>query len=276
MPPDGAALEAELLEVAVEAARAAGAELLARWRRPLDVGTKSTPTDPVTEADVSAERAIRDVIGRHRPSDSILGEEGGETGDGALRWVVDPLDGTVNYLYRFPAWSTSVAAEIDGVVVAGAVHDPLRGETFSASRGGGAFLRSGGAGDAVRLAVTQVDDLARALIGTGFAYDAEVRRRQGRVVAGLLPVVRDIRRAGSAALDLCWVGAGRLDGFYEEGPRHWDRAAGGLVAAEAGAWIGDLEGGPPSDAMTVAAGPGIAPALVDLISRLVGETDPAP
>jgi myo-inositol-1(or 4)-monophosphatase len=165
----------------------------------------------------------------------------------------------VNFLYGFPAFAVSVAAEVDGEVVAGVVHDPLRGETFTAQKGAGAWL-----GDR-RLAVRRPADLGSALLATGFAYDAATRARQGRVVAQVLPVVRDIRRAGAAALDLCWVGAGRLDAYYESGTHHWDRAAGALVAAEAGAWTGDLSGGAPSDEMAVAAAPSIAEALVGLL-----------
>lgn len=260
VPPDPAALA----ELAVTAARAAGRLLLAGLAEgATGVEAKSTPTDPVSDLDRASEALIVETLRSRRPRDAVLGEEGGASGgDSEVRWVVDPLDGTVNFLYGFPAFSVSVAAEVSGVVVAGAVHDPLRQETFSAVRGLGARL------DGSVLTVRRPDDLAHALVGTGFSYDASTRARQGRVVAGLLPLVRDIRRAGSAALDLCWVGAGRLDAYFESGTHHWDRAAGLLVATEAGAWAGDLEGGPPSDAMTVAASPRVASALVDLLRGL--------
>lgn len=254
---------ADLLELAVESARAAGRLLLDGLAAgATGVGTKSTPTDLVSDLDRSSEALIVRTLQARRPDDGVLGEEGGaRVGRSSVRWVIDPLDGTVNFLYGFPAFSVSVAAEVDGVVVAGAVHDPLRGETFTAARGSGARL------DGRRLQIRAPTDLAGALVGTGFSYDAGTRAEQGRVVAQLLPVVRDIRRAGSAALDLCWVGAGRLDAYYEAGTRHWDRAAGLLIATEAGAWAGDLDGGVPSDLMAVAAPPAIAPRLVELLRR---------
>jgi len=262
-----------LLGLARRAAEAAGGLLLERLATAATgVGSKSTPTDMVSDVDRASEELVRSIVRAERPADAFLGEEGGEqqgdTAGSAVRWVVDPLDGTVNYLYRFPAFCVSVAAEIGGTVAVGVVHDPQRRETFWAVRGGGAFRRGPDDTGPEPLHVSDADQLAGALIGTGFAYAAEVRRRQGRVVAGLLPEVRDIRRAGSAALDLCWVASGRLDGYYEEGTRHWDRAAGALIAAEAGAWVGNLQGGLPSEEMVVAAAPGIAGALVRLIAGL--------
>ena len=251
----------ELLALAVEAARAAGHLLLEGLESgATQVESKSTPTDPVSDLDRASEALIVRTLRGRRPHDAVLGEEGGTSaGRSGVRWVVDPLDGTVNLLYGFPAFAVSVAAEVDGVVVAGVVHDPLRDETFTAEKGAGSWL------GARRLAVRTPDDLASALVGTGFAYGAAKRADQGRVVAHVLPLVRDIRRAGSAALDLCWVGAGRLDAYFESGTRHWDRAAGALVAAEAGAWTGDLAGGPPSDEMAVAAAPTIAGDLVGML-----------
>ena len=257
---------AELLALGVEAAQAAGRLLLDGLASGVtQVESKSTPTDPVSDLDRASEALIVRTLRARRPDDAVLGEEGGATGGrSAVRWVVDPIDGTVNFLYGFPAFAVSVAAEIDGVVVAGVVHDPLRDETFTAERGSGSWL--GGR----RLEVRAPLDLATALVGTGFSYDAGTRARQGATVARLLPVVRDIRRAGSAALDLCWVGAGRLDAYFESGTRHWDRAAGALVATEAGAWAGDLDGGPPSDEMAVAAAPSIASELVERLRALEG------
>ncbi|HET6793983.1 MAG TPA: inositol monophosphatase family protein, partial [Acidimicrobiales bacterium] len=224
----------QLLALALQAATDAGALLVeALDQGPARVEAKSTPTDPVSDLDRASEKIVVDTIRAARPGDSFLAEEGGEaTGSSGVRWVIDPLDGTVNYVYRFPAFAVSVAAEVDGAPAVGVVHDPQRGETFTAVAGRGAFL--GGR----RLRVNRPLDLAVSLVGTGFAYDAGVRARQGRVIADVLPRVRDIRRAGSAALDVCWVGAGRLDAYYESGTHHWDRAAAALVATEAGAWVG--------------------------------------
>ncbi|HEX3803313.1 MAG TPA: inositol monophosphatase family protein [Solirubrobacteraceae bacterium] len=257
---DPTALEAELLNVAVEAARAAGAELLARWRRPLKIGTKSTPTDPVTEADVNAERAIRDVLGRRRPSDSILGEEGGETagapaptptslkdnendshshdtenGSPRLRWVVDPLDGTVNYLYGLPTFAVSVAVEDSEGALAGVVLDPVRDELFSATRSGVPVC----SGEPIT--ASTCDTLAQALVGTGFAYEPAVRAIQGNVVTRVLPLTRDIRRAGAAALDMCSCASGRLDAYYERDVKAWDIGAGTLICERAGLVVRTLE-----------------------------------
>ena len=252
----------ELMALALRAATDAGALLIGELDKgPTRVEAKSTPTDLVSELDRASERVVVDTITAVRPGDSFLAEEGGEAeGSSGVRWVVDPLDGTVNYVYRFPAFAVSVAAEVDGSSAVGVVHDPQRGETFTAVAGRGAWL-----GDR-RLHVNRPGDLAVSLVGTGFSYDAGVRARQGRVVAEVLPRVRDIRRAGSAALDLCWVAAGRLDAYYESGTHHWDRAAAALVATEAGAWVGDLDGGPPGDAITVAAHPDMAPDLCRLLA----------
>jgi myo-inositol-1(or 4)-monophosphatase len=219
----------ELLEVAREAARAAAGELLARYERvggPVGLATKSTATDPVSEADLAAERAIRAVLGRRRPDDGILGEEG--TGDvpgtTGLRWIVDPLDGTVNYLFGLPQWCVSVACE-DHV---GVILDPVRGECFEAAADGVATL------DGVPLRASEREDLATALVATGFGYDSGVRAEQAEVLAAVLPRVRDIRRMGSAALDLAWTAAGRYDAFYERGVHVWDTAAGTLLCERAG------------------------------------------
>ncbi|HZU74613.1 MAG TPA: inositol monophosphatase family protein [Acidimicrobiales bacterium] len=246
-----------LLDLAVEAARSAGELLLEGLRKgPGRVESKSSRTDLVSDLDRASESLIMATIRRRRPDDAFLGEEGGaSSGTSAVRWVVDPLDGTVNYLYGLPVFAVSVAAEVDGRVTVGVVHDPCRQEMFTAVAGAGSYR------DGERLGVSEPEDLATSLIGTGFAYDAEARRWQGLLAAALLPQVRDIRRAGAAALDLCSVAAGRLDGYYESGTHHWDRAAGGLVATEAGAWMGDLAGGPASDDMVVAAAPAIASSL---------------
>ena len=253
------ALEAELLDVAKEAARAAGAELLSRWRRPLEVGTKSTPTDPVTEADVQAEHAIREVLGRRRPQDSILGEEGGDTGDGELRWIVDPLDGTVNYLYGWPMFAVSVAVEDAAGAIAAVVLDPIHDELFSATRSGPPLRNR------ESITASGCDSLNRALVGTGFGYDPEVRARQAQVAAGVIPLARDIRRAGVAALDMCACACGSLDAYYERGVKPWDIAAGTLVCRRAGLAVRTLEpdGILPGGVMVA------APALIDELHALV-------
>ena len=263
LPSRGAT--AGLLELATSVAVAAGRLLLGSGGRPEVVATKSSPTDVVTEADRAAEALIRDLIGAARPGDRILGEEGGETGGAggqgaggqggmsSVRWIVDPLDGTVNYLYGLPDWAVSIAAEADGTVVAGAVFVPRRDELFSAALGGGAWLsrgaldpRGGDAPQPVRLACNTGVRLDRALVATGFGYEAGRRLIQGEVLAGVLPRVRDIRRGGSAAVDLCSVASGGVDAYYERGVNLWDIAAGSLIAAEAGAQVTGLRGRPAS------------------------------
>jgi myo-inositol-1(or 4)-monophosphatase len=228
------------------------------------VASKSSRTDMVSDADRDAEALIRDLLAAERPQDGLLGEEGAaaESGNGR-RWVVDPLDGTTNYLYRFPAWVVSVALEDAaspsggaGGALVGVVHDPLHRETFTAERGRGARLN----GSAI--AVSGVTSLDSALIGTGFGYAAERRSEQAAVVSRLLPRVRDIRRAGAAALDLCMVACGRLDGYYERGLNAWDWSAGSLIASEAGAAVRPLEGEPFG---LVACSPGIAEPLTALV-----------
>ena len=254
--------EAELLALASEAARAGAAELSRRFgHQARGVQTKTTPTDPVSEADVAAESAIREVLARRRPGDAILAEEGGLTGDtsdvGAIRWVVDPLDGTVNFLFGIPAFCVSIAAQSDSELVAGVVLDPVRDESFTATRSGPALLN----GAAIR--GSDRGELGRALVATGFGYDARVRERQAAVVARVLPRVRDIRRVGAAALDLAWCACGRFDAYYERGVQPWDVAAGSLIAERAGLAVRTL---PPT--AEDAAGIVVAPAGV--IDELVG------
>ena len=266
---------AGLLAVATGAAREAGELLASPGGRVSVAATKSSPTDVVTEMDRRSEELIRARILAGRPGDAILGEEGGQTGDTAgapVRWVIDPLDGTVNYLYGLPDWAVSIAAEVAGAVVAGAVFVPGRGELFTATRGGGGWLESARAGR-VRLRCRPGVPLDQALVATGFGYLAGRRRVQGEVVAALLPRVRDIRRAGSAAVDLCGVAAGRLDGYYERGLNPWDFAAGALVAQEAGAVVGGLGGAPASPSMTIAAGPRLYPLLAAVLAELKPERD---
>jgi myo-inositol-1(or 4)-monophosphatase len=246
-------LRTELLEIALEAARRAGT--LLRTGRPDDLGvkaTKSSPIDVVTEMDLAAEKLIVEYIGARRPEDGYLGEEGASAeGSSGVRWVIDPLDGTVNYLYGLPAWGVSIAAEVDGRAVVGVVEAPERGETFHAVEGGGAFRD----GEPARCRPTPPFD--QALIGTGFGYLTERRTHQAGVVREILPEVRDIRRAGSAAIDLCDVGCGRLDGFYERGLNRWDYAVGVLFAREAGAMAGGRPGDEASEELAIVAVPGV-------------------
>jgi myo-inositol-1(or 4)-monophosphatase len=264
---------AELAELARAVAYETGNLLLSRHGQATVVQTKSSPTDVVTEMDTLAEQLIRRRILASRPGDAILGEEGGEVGTGAVRWIVDPLDGSVNYLYGLSDWAVSIGAEVDGQVVAGAVSVPLHQNLFFATAGGGAFLRSEWRPGDQRLSCTTGVALADALVGTGFGYAAGRRAVQGQVVAAVLPRVRDIRRAGAAAVDLCSLAAGRLDAFYERGLHEWDFAAGGLIAREAGALVGGLHGRPPGESMTLAAGPGLFAELHDLLAELDPERD---
>lgn len=227
------------------------------------MGTKSTATDMVSEMDRASEELIVGYLLDARPADGIVGEEGAKrTGTSGVRWVIDPLDGTTNYLYGHPGWAVSLAAEDSGGVVVGVVWDPMHEDLFTAVRGYGAN-RNGRP-----IACSDKDDLATALVATGFAYSAERRRAQGRLVAELLPRIRDIRRQGAAAVDLCSVACGRVDAFYERGLGWWDLAAGSLVAAEAGAAVSALDGTAlPSDGV-LAATPGIATSLRDLLASL--------
>jgi myo-inositol-1(or 4)-monophosphatase len=260
---------ADLLELALDLASEAGELLVERRRGQLKVSTKSTPTDVVTEADTAAEALLVSRITAARPDDGLLGEEGASReGGSGLRWVVDPLDGTVNYLYGLPSWSVSIAVEDSQGAFVGVVHAPLMNETFWAERGGGAFL------DGEAIAVSDCTDLSQALLGTGFNYDARRRVTQARWVADVLPRIRDIRRIGSAALDLCSVAAGRLDAFAEQGLASWDGAAGGLVAVEAGAVVGGLRGAGPGPALYVASTPGVWEELHALLVSVDADHDP--
>ncbi|MFJ4480821.1 inositol monophosphatase family protein [Streptomyces longwoodensis] len=259
-------LHTELLEIAQEAARRAGA--LLRDGRPADLAvaaTKSSPIDVVTEMDIAAEKLITTLIADRRPDDGFLGEEGA-SGDGTsgVRWVIDPLDGTVNYLYGLPTWAVSIAAEQDGETVAGVVEIPMRGESYHAVRGGGAWATGTWEGTRA-LACRPAPPLDQALVSTGFNYVTEVRTRQAEVAARLVPLLRDIRRGGSAAVDLCDVAAGRLDGYYERGLHPWDLAAGDLIAREAGALTGGRPGERPSHDLTIAATPGVFEPLQRLL-----------
>ncbi|OLM18103.1 MULTISPECIES: inositol monophosphatase family protein [unclassified Pseudonocardia] len=264
---DPATLRAVAEQVAAEAA-----EHLRTLPAPRDggVSTKSSPTDVVTESDASVEKFVRDRLAALRPGDPVYGEEG--AGDAATaRWVVDPIDGTVNYLYGLPWYAISIAAVADGESVAGAVAEPAAGRLWSAGRGLGATC------DGRPLAVAGTTELGQSLVGTGFAYRAERRARQARMVAAMLPEVRDVRRAGAAALDLCAVAAGWLDGYVEHGSNWWDWAAGALIAREAGALVHitvppgvrylGADGDGLGDDVSLAAAPGIARELAGLARR---------
>ncbi|MGN7779080.1 inositol monophosphatase family protein [Mycolicibacterium sp. 22603] len=227
------------------------------------VQAKSTPTDPVTVVDKETERLLRGRLAELRPGEPILGEEEGGSAvaePGVPVWVIDPIDGTVNFVYGIEAYAVSVGVQIDGVSVAGAVAHVATGEIYSAAVGHGATVT--GAGGRTELRCNTIDDLSMALVGTGFSYSSAHRARQAEVLAALLPEVRDVRRIGSCALDLCMVARGRLDGYFEDGVHVWDWAAGALIAAEAGAVVRlPAEGG----LALMAAAPGVAGALADRI-----------
>lgn len=263
-------LETICRELAVEAG-----ELIVAQRPPrLGVAaTKSSATDVVTIMDRRSEELLQRRIRERRPQDGLLGEEGAAVeGTSGITWVVDPIDGTVNYLYEIPAYAVSVAAcigDVDGQwePVAGAVFNPVSGELFHARRGGGAFLRETGATSSVTmLSVSAETELSHALTGTGFGYDATQRARQAEVLTRVLPSVRDIRRAGSAALDLCAVAAGRLDVYYESGLNPWDRAAGQLCVTEAGGQLRGPGSAAPSAQLVVAGPEALVTALHPLVT----------
>ncbi|MGY1885376.1 inositol monophosphatase family protein [Blastococcus sp. SYSU DS0753] len=258
-----------LLELAVTAAREAAA-LVARGRESAGehVTTKSSPVDVVTAVDTASEELLVRRLLAARPADGVLGEEGAaREGTSGVRWIVDPIDGTVNFLYGIPAYAVSVAAEVDGIVRAGVVLNVATGELFSATSGGGAWLESPGRPPR-RLTVPTPEALDRTMVATGFGYRVEQRRAQGAVVAQLVTRVRDIRRFGSAALDLCAVAAGRVDAYYELDLNPWDHAAGALVAAEAGAVVTGLDGTPVGEPMVVAVAPSVAEPFLALVSEL--------
>jgi len=257
-----------LLDLAAETARETGRMLIDK--RPAGgpdvVQTKSSATDVVTQMDQAAERLIRERIGAVRPHDAFLGEEEGvSAGTSEVRWVIDPIDGTVNYLYDLPDWAVSIAAEINGETVVGVVEIPRRGETYTAVKGRGAFLNG------MPLRCSGESTLAQALVATGFGYARERRVHQAKVLTGVLPNVRDIRRGGACSVDLCAVAAGRVDGYYERGVQAWDIAAGRLLVTEAGGRIEGLDGAAPGPEFTIAAGADLFGPLHDLLAGL----DPA-
>ncbi|MEM7274453.1 MAG: inositol monophosphatase family protein [Actinomycetota bacterium] len=259
-PPNPVAL----LDLATSLATKAGAAVMdVRAEAVRTADTKSSPTDPVTEGDRLAESIVVDGILVERPDDGIIGEEGTDRpGTSGVRWFIDPIDGTTNYLYGLPAYGVSIGAEVDGVMTSAVVLNPATGELFAATIGGGA--RCNGRS----IAVSGGQRLDEALIATGFGYRPERRRHQAAVLAELLPRIRDIRRMGSAALDLCAVAAGRVDAYYERGLNSWDYAAGWLIATEAGAVCGNLRGGPPDEHFLVAATPGLHGPVTDALVGL--------
>lgn len=244
----------DLANLALEIGREAGALAHNGQDQVRVEDTKSSPSDVVTQMDRACESHIRTRLAGVRPDDDFIGEESGASESlqsGAVRWIVDPIDGTVNYVYGLPNWAVSIAAERDGEVLAGVVVAPALGVDYIAVRGQGSYALRGG--QKHRLQCSRQDELSMALVATGFGYRRARRVEQARVVSALLPEIRDIRRLGAAALDLCAVGAGLVDVYYERGLNPWDLAAGGLVASEAGAVVSGLRGKPASDAMTLAA-----------------------
>lgn len=248
------------LELAERAARAAGEVLMSYFGRAAEgLASKTSPTDPVSDADREAERVIRELLASERPEDGLVGEEGSRIeGDRARRWIVDPLDGTVNFLYGLRTWAVSIALEDDDGLAVGVVFNPVDGECFSAVRGEGALMN----GREIR--VTGCLALDRAMVATGFSYEADRRREQAELLVRLLPRIRDVRRAGAAALDLAYVAAGRVDAFYERGLKRWDEAAGRLLVKEAGGVVEDLVGNPRG---VLAAG---TPTLLEELRAAVG------
>jgi myo-inositol-1(or 4)-monophosphatase len=269
------ATHAELLQIAVAVTRrAAQAAQELRGEGIHQVATKTSRTDVVTEADRAVERLVVTHLSEIRPADAVLGEEYGPAGPagparrGGVRWILDPIDGTVNYLYGLAPYAVSLAAEVDGQVVCGVVREATTGEEWTAVRAGGAYR--GGR----RLAGSPVAELGQALVATGFAYAARRRAHQARVLAELLPEVRDVRRLGSAAVDLCLAAEGRVDAYYERGLNPWDYAAGVLIASEAGLRVSGLGGAPPGPDFVLAAPPGIYQALHDRLVKLDAAAGP--
>ncbi|WP_322796032.1 inositol monophosphatase family protein [Tepidiforma sp.] len=261
------ALERELLGLAEAIAREAGGLLQRYAAEGFAVGTKSSRTDMVTEADRAAEALIVERIGSARPDDAVMGEEGARReGHTGVRWVVDPLDGTTNFIYGVPAYGVSIGVERDGQVVAGVVFDAAHGEAFTALLGSGAWR------DGRPIRASGKAELATALIGTGFGYDAAQRALQGAMLTRLIGRVRDIRRMGSAALDLAHVACGMLDGYYEYRLNPWDIAAGGLIAREAGARTAGFGGYAFEDGFVVAAAPAVFDALREAVEEAYAAT----
>jgi myo-inositol-1(or 4)-monophosphatase len=253
--PDEEARFARLESIAVDVARSAAALVRAAVGHAVDVGRKSSPSDVVTQTDLDAEALIRRQLADYAPGSGVIGEEGGSTSFAAseIEWIVDPLDGTVNFTYGIPIVAVSIAAAVEGRVVAGAVVDVVHGEIFRGSLGNGATHQD------TPMNGSRCDRLDNAIVTTGFSYAADLRRQQGTIVAALLPAVRDVRCFGSAALQMCWVGLGRVDAYYERDTKLWDYAAAALIAAESGAAV-ELPC-PENNGLAIASMPALFPAL---------------
>jgi myo-inositol-1(or 4)-monophosphatase len=257
------------LALATDLAREAGALALTMRDGVEQLATKSSPTDAVTAADKAVEALLLAALARMRPTDGVLGEEGGAAvGTSGVRWVIDPIDGTVNYLYGIPQWAVSLGVEDAAGAVVGVVYDPSKDELWQAVRGGGAVL------DGRPLRCSSVTSLAQSLVGTGFSYDSRRRAAQAALLPTLLPAVRDVRRLGAGSLDLCGVAAGRLDAYFEQGLSPWDLSAGSLIAAEAGARVSGLRGAPAGWNLVVASAPGVYAQLVALLEAGGADHDP--
>jgi myo-inositol-1(or 4)-monophosphatase len=268
---------ADLEALAVEVALEAGALIVDQRPERLGVSrTKSSATDVVTVMDQRAQDLLRERLRAARPDDGFLGEEeGGGSGSSGVTWVVDPIDGTVNYLYELPAYAVSVAAVVGDprvpgawTAVAGAVVDPVHRRHYRAHRGGGAWLVEPGR-EARRVTTGTTADLGHALVGTGFGYEPDTRLWQSRVLVEVITHIRDVRRIGSAALDLCAVAEGRLDAFFERGLNPWDLAGAAVVLTEAGGVVSGIDGEPPSPSMVVAGPPALHAALAERVSAAV-------
>ena len=249
----------QLLSLAIGIAQKAG-ELLMSRPETFNLNEKSSARDFATQMDHASEKLIVSEILARRPDDGIIGEEGAARPSmSGITWVIDPIDGTVNYFYNLPGWNISIAAKDDQGVLLGVVYAPTLNSLWRATRGGGAFLNDRA------ISVTDSQELSESLLATGFSYQPDERVRQGEKIASLIPRVRDIRRNGAAAVDLCHVASGAVDGYFESGLKEWDLAAGGLIAHEAGALVTGRNGGPAGEEMVIAAGPALHRLLIDEI-----------
>lgn len=265
-------LGAQLEAVAIDIVRAAGA-LLTNRPTTLSYSTKSSAVDVVTEMDKASEELVRRYLATHRPGDGLLGEEGSDIPSSTgITWIVDPIDGTVNYLYQLPGWNISIAAQYEGATIAGAVFAPLldSGLLWSAHLGGGARMRRESA-EPISIHANSDVPLHLALLATGFSYSTEIRVKQGARFAHMISQVRDIRRMGAAAVDLCLVASGMVDGYFEEELAPWDLAAGELIATEAGALVTNASGGKAGREMVVAAHPSLHREILALLARVAGD-----
>ena len=271
MPKPNLLSDSDVL-LAYETALAAGSQLLDR-PEVLELDVKSTPTDIVTHMDKAAESLIVEHLVQARPHDGLLGEEGAtREAQSGRTWVIDPIDGTINYMYRLPSWCVSIGlVDADNRGIIGVVHAPVMKKTWIAKRGEGAWVIEGEASR--ELKVSEQKQLAHALMGTGFGYSAQRRTQQARVLTTVLPQVRDIRRLGSCAIDLCLVAEGLLDGYYERGVHPWDHAAGSLIAQEAGAKVSGLHGHREGNSMLVATNPHINKELLTLLESVDADID---